>query len=95
VLYRVKVLLILCSVNFSFLFHFTDWHSQQRAVQAGSDAGQGTDPVKEGASSGKEEPDSGQHALKMALHTLRMMARGGIHDHIGQVNLAKLLPASL
>lgn len=27
----------------------------------------------------------GARALQMALHTLRMMAHGGIHDHIGQV----------
>ncbi|XP_061160336.1 spermatogenesis-associated protein 20 isoform X1 [Syngnathus typhle] len=26
----------------------------------------------------------GPEALRMALHTLRMMARGGIHDHVGQ-----------
>ncbi|XP_049615794.1 spermatogenesis-associated protein 20 isoform X2 [Syngnathus scovelli] len=26
----------------------------------------------------------GLEALRMALHTLRMMARGGIHDHVGQ-----------
>ncbi|XP_065591569.1 spermatogenesis-associated protein 20 isoform X1 [Cyrtonyx montezumae] len=26
----------------------------------------------------------GARALHMALHTLRMMARGGIHDHVGQ-----------
>jgi uncharacterized protein YyaL (SSP411 family) len=28
-------------------------------------------------------PDSGQHALEMVLLTLRKMAAGGIHDHIG------------
>lgn len=27
----------------------------------------------------------GARALQMALHTLRKMAHGGIHDHIGQV----------
>lgn len=27
----------------------------------------------------------GARALQMALHTLKMMAHGGIHDHIGQV----------
>lgn len=27
----------------------------------------------------------GVEALQMALHTLRMMALGGIHDHIAQV----------
>ena len=29
--------------------------------------------------------DRGKQGLKMALHTLDMMARGGIHDHISQV----------
>ena len=29
--------------------------------------------------------DKGKQGLKMALHTLDMMARGGIHDHISQV----------
>ncbi|KAM9258534.1 LOW QUALITY PROTEIN: spermatogenesis-associated protein 20 [Cariama cristata] len=28
----------------------------------------------------------GAQALRMALHTLKMMAHGGIHDHIGQVH---------
>lgn len=27
----------------------------------------------------------GAEALQMALHTLRMMALGGIHDHVSQV----------
>lgn len=27
----------------------------------------------------------GVEALQMALHTLRMMALGGIHDHVSQV----------
>lgn len=27
----------------------------------------------------------GAEALQMALHTLRMMALGGIHDHVAQV----------
>jgi uncharacterized protein YyaL (SSP411 family) len=27
----------------------------------------------------------------MALHTLNMMARGGIHDHVAQVNLKLLI----
>lgn len=29
----------------------------------------------------------GVEALQMALHTLRMMALGGIHDHIAQVHI--------
>ena len=29
--------------------------------------------------------DKAKQGLKMALHTLDMMARGGIHDHISQV----------
>lgn len=29
----------------------------------------------------------GAQALQMALHTLKMMAHGGIHDHIGQVGV--------
>lgn len=29
----------------------------------------------------------GARALQMALHTLKMMAYGGIHDHIAQVKL--------
>lgn len=28
----------------------------------------------------------GVEALQMALHTLRMMALGGIHDHVAQVH---------
>src|SRR5438046_3737687 len=31
----------------------------------------------------KPDTDSGQHALEMVLLTLRKMAAGGIHDHIG------------
>ena len=30
----------------------------------------------------------GKKALDMCLYSLRMMARGGIHDHIGQVSLS-------
>jgi len=29
----------------------------------------------------------GQRALDMTLHTLRMMAVGGMHDHVGQVRI--------
>lgn len=29
----------------------------------------------------------GKKALDMSLYSLRMMARGGIHDHVGQVSL--------
>lgn len=29
----------------------------------------------------------GAEALRMALHTLRMMALGGIHDHVAQVHM--------
>jgi len=29
----------------------------------------------------------GQRALDMTLHTLSMMAHGGMHDHIGQVRV--------
>jgi len=29
----------------------------------------------------------GQRALDMTLHTLRMMAHGGMHDHVGQVRI--------
>lgn len=29
--------------------------------------------------------ESGKKALEMATFTLKMMAKGGIHDHIGQV----------
>ena len=32
------------------------------------------------------ESEEGVEALNMVLHTLNMMAKGGIHDHIGQVN---------
>lgn len=28
-----------------------------------------------------------QQALNMTLHTLRMMAHGGMHDHVGQVRI--------
>ena len=31
--------------------------------------------------------DKAKQALKMALHTLEMMAKGGIHDHISQVQI--------
>jgi len=33
----------------------------------------------------------GQQALDMGLHTLRMMAHGGIRDHVGQVRRRRLL----
>ena len=29
--------------------------------------------------------EKGETALNMCLHTLRMMAKGGIHDHVAQV----------
>jgi len=29
----------------------------------------------------------GQQALDMTLHTLYMMAHGGMHDHVGQVRI--------
>jgi len=32
----------------------------------------------------------GQQALDMTLHTLRMMAHGGMHDHVGQVGIDTL-----
>lgn len=34
-----------------------------------------------------KDPESkdGKESLEMALHTLKMMARGGIHDHIAKV----------
>lgn len=32
------------------------------------------------------ETEEGKKALEMTLETLRKMAMGGIHDHIGQVN---------
>ena len=37
------------------------------------------------------EPKSerGKTALAMCIHTLKMMANGGIHDHIGKVNFIK------
>lgn len=34
----------------------------------------------------------GARALQMALHTLKMMAHGGIHDHIGQVGVKPVMP---
>jgi len=38
-----------------------------------------------------QESDSasnqGQQALDMTLHTLTMMAHGGMHDHVGQVRI--------
>jgi len=33
----------------------------------------------------------GQQALDMTLHTLRMMAHGGMHDHVGQVKVFSIL----
>lgn len=33
------------------------------------------------------ESEKGKQALSMCLHTLTMMAKGGIHDHIAQVCL--------
>jgi uncharacterized protein YyaL (SSP411 family) len=39
------------------------------------------------------EPSSerGKRALDMCLHTLKMMAKGGIHDHVSQVRLKQVL----
>jgi uncharacterized protein YyaL (SSP411 family) len=39
------------------------------------------------------EPSSetGRRALEMCLHTLTMMAKGGIHDHVSQVRFRRLL----
>ena len=30
--------------------------------------------------------EMGQRALEMTCHTLKMMGKGGIHDHVAQVN---------
>jgi len=32
------------------------------------------------------ESEEGKTALNMCLHTLKMMAKGGMHDHVSQVN---------
>jgi uncharacterized protein YyaL (SSP411 family) len=39
------------------------------------------------------EPSSetGKRALDMCLHTLKMMAKGGIHDHVSQVRFRQVL----
>jgi uncharacterized protein YyaL (SSP411 family) len=39
------------------------------------------------------EPSSetGKRALDMCLHTLKMMAKGGIHDHVCQVRFGQVL----
>ena len=34
----------------------------------------------------KPKEDRAKQGLKMALHTLDMMAKGGIHDHVSQVS---------
>ena len=31
--------------------------------------------------------EMGQRALEMTCHTLKMMGKGGIHDHVAQVNI--------
>jgi len=36
----------------------------------------------------EQETEEGRKALEMTLETLRKMAMGGIHDHIGQVYAA-------
>ena len=36
----------------------------------------------------KPKEDRAKQGLKMALHTLDMMAKGGIHDHVSQVSKA-------
>ena len=33
-----------------------------------------------------KESEMGQRALEMTCHTLKMMGKGGIHDHVAQVN---------
>lgn len=38
------------------------------------------------------ESKDGKESLEMALHTLKMMARGGIHDHITKVIKLNLAP---
>ena len=30
--------------------------------------------------------EMGQRSLEMTCHTLKMMGKGGIHDHVAQVN---------
>lgn len=37
----------------------------------------------------EREIEEGKKALEMTLETLRKMAMGGMHDHIGQVNAKK------
>ena len=32
-----------------------------------------------------------QHAIEMSLHTLRCMAKGGIHDHVAKVSLLDVI----
>ena len=39
--------------------------------------------------------DKGKQGLKMALHTLDMMAKGGIHDHISQVRAVIFLSKTI
>jgi hypothetical protein len=34
--------------------------------------------------------ETGKRALDMCLHTLKMMAKGGIHDHVSQVRLKQV-----
>ena len=40
---------------------------------------------------GNRGDDRAKQGLKMTLHTLKMMAKGGIHDHISQVKLSLFL----
>lgn len=35
--------------------------------------------------------EMGKQCLHMCVHTLRKMANGGIHDHVGQVNFFQII----
>ena len=42
----------------------------------------------------KPKDDRAKQGLKMALHTLDMMAKGGIHDHVSQVSSNFISPSN-
>jgi len=41
----------------------------------------------------KSDTEDGKKALGMVVKTLEFMEKGGIHDHVGQVSIEKLLPS--
>ena len=44
-----------------------------------------------GVNAGEPETRQGEKALAMAVHTLRMMAKGGIYDHVAKVTILLII----